>query len=422
MHFSVHEAREFAPGHSKSTWRPRWLDRVDEILSPRIGAIIFRFLATLIATASILIMGWALFKAKPKATISADSSEIAELQTSFDAPPNSNWFGANLPDWFAGLFGNGARGFMAAASRDMDHIDTDQGLESGWFSLKLTANPKQLVSNAGGVDLTGLTQMRDTRPANFDPPPQPSAPAAAPAPQPARAAQEARSRRPAREQAPDTPVAAADEPAPPPKAEPAAALPQPAKPATTGPALTTPPSPEEEKLRQAITAARGDYRLADAAILRFNAFAATRPEGIQLADYHRQMDEIAILKKTAARERSTFDVDVDTFESAGLDSLRATQIAQCLQDGGLARHALIARKAVWTQPAIAAYVAMVELPLAGKSDPKADEKAIASVHECLRPLTADGTIGLLIDGGSDDVRPMADKLAATEGVYVFPRD
>lgn len=175
---------------------------------------------------------------------------------------------------------------------------------------------------------------------------------------------------------------------------------------------------EEEALRITIQQARQDFRFIDAAEAAYRRFQSTLPAEALLLVYKPKMEELAAIKREAARERSTFHLVADRMRGADISDEREAQIAGCLGKIADVRAGLIARKEVAVAPNVAAYVALIDAP----ADFARRDKLEGDVNACLSPLSVDGTVSLLFHFNAPASRALATAMDAVPGVYVYQRE
>jgi hypothetical protein len=400
MALSVRELREIAPGHARSSLRPDklpWYKR----LSPReMGAFLFRFVASVFATVSIVIMGWSLISEKPK-------GKGGEFRMSFDEDEGP-WVSNHAPSWIGNTLDDILDGFRRGSSRDSTASGAQQTTEP-FFKLTFTGTPTLYATGEGNLSvgkIGGSTGAKSTVSA----PSQPSSVsrsvdrvAAIPSPSPGAKAGAARTE-PAAPQRP-TPAASPAE---------QRKVPEPStKPPAPLVVATGKVGPEETRLIEAIARARSDFRIVGAVKPSFQRYLATNPAGIARADYERQVAELDALTRDAATERSSFNPDTDSFASPSLGVEREAAVRACFEKIEPIRNALIARKTIYVSPTVAAYVVLVDAPA------KAADDLDVPLKTCLKSLNGDGTVSVLVNPPPSILTALGNRMRAVDGAVVY---
>lgn len=175
---------------------------------------------------------------------------------------------------------------------------------------------------------------------------------------------------------------------------------------------------EEESLRTAIQQARQDFRFIDAAEEAYKRFQATLPAEPLLLLYGPKMEELAAIKREAARERSKFHLVADRMSGVDIGADRESQISRCFDKVLDVRAGLVARKDVAIMPNVSAYVALIDAP----ADFARRDQLEREVNACLSPLSIDGTVSLLFHFNAPASRALATAMNAVPGVFSFARD
>ncbi len=174
-------------------------------------------------------------------------------------------------------------------------------------------------------------------------------------------------------------------------------------------------APGEEGLKEAVVAARNDFRLADATIAKIQRFLDSAPPAGLVALYKPKIAELSEIKRAATRERTSFHLLSDQFEPVSLAREQQNRIRECLARLKGVRGGLIAQKNVTVQPAVTAYVALIDAP--GAVDPGSSLQD--DVSACLNPLNVQGTVSLMFHFNAPASRALASAMNATAGVFAY---
>ncbi len=463
MTLSVHELRDFAPGHGQPV-RKRGLAALGNLpLFRKFGGPALRSAFTMMAVLSIALLVWSLVKAPPHKPKS-DSARAAWADRDDpywnEDPARPRTAAERFNAWAAsavsGLFGGSGK------SRGRDGDLGGRGLNSGIDIFNHPSKGAAPIAGTGGGNFDGSTLFgakgqaaRPGGPAKpgFTPLPgtAPTAkpafrevsPEAIPAP-PQQAARRVDTARPGEAQArmetasrapPSLPrTALAPQPAPmQPATSAAASAASPVQPARqAAPAGALPPhqaqSPQPEvslaplnpgaadysPVSAALRAAQADFRHFDKARAAVQGLVERQPNSPVRADFEAQLATLTDMRRSAVIERTSIDAGKDKFEAVKISDPVSVSIAGCLQGLGTVSSAIIARKNVDIQPLIPSFFVIAHV---AAGVPR--EEITGQIHNCIAPLHQMGTAALFVGAAAAGGQAVADKLSMTPGAMVW---
>lgn len=391
------DKREFTAAGRKST-AP---EARATISARRIAGLAIPFVASVLATMTIVLVGGSFVIGKPLIADNVLGVPLARAKHVADDPnANPSWLAGGAPEWVTqsvkGLF-KGVGGTPAEAASGERPV---MGRVATFTLLPVSARPPAPVepvveapSPAPAIETARSTKFgaktpgpdaRKTAKNKRDPK---GAIASKPTQQPQVAALAAPAPTPTMTEA-ETPRASA-----------VATLGKP----TTGATDVGGMTPAEQSVANAIRLARADFRLTDAAIEQLRKLVSAMPNLASRPSFESQIGELSAILSAVAHERTQFDLFTDFFATPEIGAYGETAMRACLSHIPEVVSSQIARKSIQIQATIPAYFVLVDAPTA-LSDRTAVETAVG---QCLAPLKTAGTVSLLLNVRDPDTRALA---------------
>ncbi len=406
------DKREFIPaGRKSAAGSPR-----AGMSARRIAGLAIPFVASVLATMTVVLVGGAFVAGKPATTESVFGVPMARVKHVADDPKaNPSWLAGGAPDWvtqsLAGLFKGVGGSPAVAASGERPVI----GRVATFTLLPIAAKPS-----------VGVEPVAE---------PEPPAPAAetarstrvgatTPGPNSIGAGKDAKK---ARDHKTDPKAKVAGKPAapagtvnPPPSTprEPVgiresgvATLGKPASEAASVGGMTQ----AELSVVEAIRQARADFRLTDVAADRLRKLVSMTPNMATRPSLESQIGELSTTVAAVARERTQFDLFADFFAAPDIGAYGETALRTCLAHVPAVASTWIARKTVLIESTIPAYFVLVDAPAA-----LGERAAVeASIVDCLAPIKSAGTVSLLLNVKDPDTRALAAAMMAVARPFAY---